>query len=228
MKLISFNVNDASIDPQGIEDFIQSHKNTDIWCFQEAFKNMQKMASKSFPNYITCIKYKYVTDPDTFSNATYINPKYKIIKKETLFEDRQDLGLGTYCHFADDQGQEFHIINYHGMSRPVEKLDCENRLDSSKYIIDFMNKISGTKIIAGDFNLLLDTESVKIFEKACYRNLIKNYKIKSTRNEIVFRKFPNNKLYYSDYIFISPDLRVKSFEVPYNEISDHLPMILEV
>ena len=38
MKLISFNVNDASIDPQGIEDFIQSHKNTDIWCLQEAFK----------------------------------------------------------------------------------------------------------------------------------------------------------------------------------------------
>jgi endonuclease/exonuclease/phosphatase family metal-dependent hydrolase len=32
---------------------------------------------------------------------------------------------------------------------------------------------------------------------------------------------------FADYIFITPDIKVKNFEVPDLEISDHLPMILD-
>ena len=95
-------------------------------------------------------------------------------------------------------------------------------------IIEFMAKRKIPRIIGGDLNVLPNTQSVLKFEKAGYRNLIKDFAISTTRNEFSWRKYPNNRLYYSDYVFVSPDVRVKSFSVPDMEISDHLPMILEV
>ena len=89
----------------------------------------------------------------------------------------------------------------------------------------------GLKIIGGDFNLNPDTKSVKIFEEVGYKNLIMDFGIKNTRNEISWKQFQNKpgfvKQYFADYVFVSKDVKVRKFEVPYNEISDHLPQILE-
>ena len=35
------------------------------------------------------------------------------------------------------------------------------------------------------------------------------------------------KQHFADYVFVSKDVKVKKFEVPYLEISDHLPLILD-
>ena len=51
----------------------------------------------------------------------------------------------------------------------------------------------GPKIIGGDFNLNPDTESIKMFEEAGYKNLIKDFKIENTRNEISWREFKEIK-----------------------------------
>ena len=66
--------------------------------------------------------------------------------------------------------------------------------------------------------------------------LILENKIKTTRNfhawrqakEMVadgYRFYGEQK--FADYVFVSKDVKVKNFEVPNIEISDHLPLILD-
>lgn len=67
-----------------------------------------------------------------------------------------------------------------------------------------------------------------MFEKNGYKDLIKDYKIPTTRNKVAWKMYPDNPQLYSDYVFVSSGIEVKSFSVIENEISDHLPLILEI
>jgi len=120
----------------------------------------------------------------------------------------------------------FNLLHVHGMSRPGSKLDTEERLAQSRKILEVNAALPVLPtILCGDFNLNPDTESIGMLDKQ-FRNLIKEYSIENTRNEISWKKY-NNKQYFADYTFASKDIKVKSFEVPYNLVSDHLPMIVE-
>lgn len=119
-----------------------------------------------------------------------------------------------------------HIFNYHGIPKPGDKLDTPARLEQSRKIVRVMKNITGPKILCGDFNLMPGAESVRIIEKAGYRNLITEFDIISTRNRISWRNY-HHVQHFADYVFVSPEIKVKDFQVPYNEVSDHLPMILD-
>lgn len=95
-------------------------------------------------------------------------------------------------------------------------------------MIDSLKNNKGIKIVGGDFNLFPETKSIKMWEEIGYRNLIKEYGIKTTRNEYAWRNYPNNKHYFSDYVFVDPSVKVTNFDVPEMTISDHLPMIVEI
>jgi len=83
---------------------------------------------------------------------------------------------------------------------------------------------------------MFSIESLKMFESKGFRNLIKDFKIPTTRNEYAwkhaFEKRGLNRPYFgkqlfADYVFVSPEVKVNKFEVSKIEISDHLPMILD-
>ncbi len=101
-------------------------------------------------------------------------------------------------------------------------MDSDKRINQSKVILDFMSMFDCPKILAGDFNLLLDTESIRMLEAGGMRNLIKEYDIKSTRTEL-YKK----DIKFADYIFISPEIKVKDFKVLQDVVSDHSPLYLE-
>ena len=86
-------------------------------------------------------------------------------------------------------------------------------------------------MVGGDFNLMPDTKSINLFENSGYRNLIKEFDIKETRNRFAWDTFKNDPDYvqqhFADYCFVSKDINVKSFEVPDIEVSDYLPLVLE-
>ena len=142
----------------------------------------------------------------------------------------EDTGFASYVTFKKD-GKVINLLNVHGKSRPGDKNDTPARIKQSKTIIEFMKDKDGSKIIGGDFNLNPDTESVKMFEESGYKNLIKDFEIKNTRNEISWREFRETKdferQHFADYVFVSKEVKVNNFEVPYMEISDHLPQILD-
>lgn len=122
--------------------------------------------------------------------------------------------------------EKFWVMNFHGMSRPGNKLDTPRRLKQSRIISGLIKKLNGPIVLCGDFNLMPKTESVKIVERAGMGNLISKFKIKNTRNSISWKRY-GNKQNFADFTFVSSGVKVKNFIVPYNLASDHLPMVLE-
>jgi endonuclease/exonuclease/phosphatase family metal-dependent hydrolase len=227
VKIIFFNINDAKINPQGIEEFLETHKeSTDIFCFQEAFDNAKEIFSKLLAEYKEASVYKYISDHDIFRLVTLTKPNMEFLKVDTVINDKNTLGPGLYTKIKVSN-KILHLLNIHGVSRPGDKLDTPERIEQSQHILNYLSNIEGTKIIGGDFNLFPETSSIISLEKAGYKNLIKDYQIKCTRNEVAWRKYPDTKQYFSDYTFVSSNVAVRKFEAPYNEFSDHLPLVLE-
>jgi endonuclease/exonuclease/phosphatase family metal-dependent hydrolase len=124
------------------------------------------------------------------------------------------------------------VCNLHGVSLPGHKLDTPARLAQSDRLLDFMRGRPGEAAILGDFNLFPDTESILKIERAGYRDLIKEYRVTTTRGTLVKRLHPEYATLeygfqeYADFAFVTPDVRVAAFEVPDLPVSDHLPLIL--
>ena len=212
----------------GIVDFLKQHRDeTDIFCFQEADGNMPEICGETLPNYKQINSYKYVSEYDEFPQLTCIHNDINIVSSGVLFEGNMTAGLGLYVKI-NVTDQEITLLNFHGLSRPGDKLDSPDRLKQFRGVIDFMQRWSKIRIIGGDFNILPDTESIELFEKQNYRNLIREFNIPTTRNRIVWEKFPDNKQLHSNYAFVNKEVTIKSFSVENIEISDHLPMILEI
>ena len=222
---------------KGLKDFIQEQsKDTDIFCFLEVDPKIQKKLISVLPKfdfyYSKGIKTGYLGG--VYEGRTvFVNKNIKILKSKRvkLFNTHKfDAGGMIYSELEID-GKKLFLGCVHGKAKPGTKIDTRVRLKQSEIIINtFMNK-KGPKIIGGDFNLNPDTLSIKMFEEAGYKNLIKEFKIKATRNKVSWENFKNEprfiKQFFADYCFVSPEVNVNKFKVPYNEISDHLPLILE-
>lgn len=128
--------------------------------------------------------------------------------------------ISQYISFTKS-GKNFIVCNLHGIWVKEGKSDTPSRLNQSRKIIKFLGKQAGKKILCGDFNLDINTQSIKILEEN-FKNLIREYNIQTTRNKF----FPGNEK-HADYTFVTPDINVGNFEVPDVKISDHLPMTLE-
>ena len=161
--------------------------------------------------------------------AIFLSNKIKIIKNGKQFIYRQsprDLGFMQHAELRIGE-KKIWLGSVHGKTLPGSKLDTPVRLKQSQKIIDLFANKNCPKIIGGDFNLMPDTKSVKMIEEAGYRNLIRDFDIQETRNNLCWKQFPEDKKqHFADYVFVSKDVKVDKFEVPYNEISDHLPQIL--
>jgi endonuclease/exonuclease/phosphatase (EEP) superfamily protein YafD len=230
MKIIFLNAWRGQI-PQ-VKDFILEHiKTTDIFCLQEAGFSKNSIFCQDYlsPQYIFFTESKILTTDDTIVQATFVKKQHQVLNTQLVCKEEKNIGLGLFTQIKSSNNKIFNVLNFHGTAWPANKRDDPNRLKQSKLIIDFMSKFNENKIIGGDFNLNPDTKSVTLFEQKLYLNLIKKFEIKSTRNEIAWADYSvEQRQSFADFVFISTNLKIKSFTVPYNEISDHLPLILEM
>ncbi len=166
----------------------------------------------------------------TYGETIFVKEGIKIIKsgKKVLFRQvKNDIGIYQYMTIKIND-RIVNVGNIHGKARPGHKLDTPIRINQSKKIIEMYQDDKNPTIIGGDFNLLPDTKSIKMFEDAGYRNLIKQFGIKDTRGILNHNQFIKEEIqYFADYIFVKNGIKVKNFEVPKLEISDHLPLILD-
>ena len=154
---------------------------------------------------------------------------YGFYGQEKIKPKRNHKSFGSYLDFprliqyleVQENGIETVIANLHGFWLPDSKEDTPERLEQSDKIIEFLNSYKERKILCGDFNLNPGTESMAKLEKGMI-NIVKKYKISSTRSNLHTRK---NKM--ADYVLISKDLKVSEFKVLQDEVSDHLPLFLE-
>lgn len=229
MKIVDLNTWDGKLKEE-ITEFIKNQlDDTDIFCFQEVYEDMRSIAQSLLPDFQEVYQYQFGFEHETgiedYAQAIYVRNNIQILKSEVLFKDSYESGLGLAVDL-ETNGEKIHLLNYHGVSRPKDKLDNEARLSQSQKIIDYFSSLEGRKLLIGDFNFLPTTQSYNLFIEAGYNELIMSNKIPTTRNRLFFDRRPEKHL-FSDYIFVTPDIEVKKFEVPNIEISDHLPVILQ-
>lgn len=240
MKLITLNIWGGHVRSPLLE-FITLHREVDIFCFQEIYHNAQNKIcdeDRQLSLNIFSELQSLLPDHNAFFRPT-VQDVYGIsmfVKKEidvlgegeiNIYHNPNYPGSGP-LHSRNLQwlecrinNQNYFIMNVHGLWNGKGKTDTPERIAQSQKIRDFIDTIHTPKILCGDFNLRLDTESVKILERDM-KNLVKIHNVSSTRTS-----FYTKEEKFADYIFISPKIKVKHFEVMENEVSDHAPLLLD-
>ncbi len=228
MKIVFLNIWNAR-EREPLSGFIREQaRDTDVFCLQEVYGRARRLLHGLLPGYRRFVALKYVTLRDPFAQAIYVRDGLETSDPAVLCQlQPRRCGLGL-CLPVRRGGTTVNIVDFHGLAQPGDKRDNPERLTQSRDIIGFCAGLAGPKVIGGDLNLLPDTESIRMFAANAYRDLVADFKIPTTRNKLAWAKYPGNEQYYSDYVFTSPELKVKSFAVPQNEVSDHLPLIVEI
>jgi len=233
------------------------NNDVDIFCFQEVFKSTVRTFSSgskmdiysdlekilkdyqifyapTFANYD--LKTKIDFDA-LFGEATFVKNSIETVSEGTVFTHKEfdekkmlfhddfgeywDLPRNFHYVIVKNRGKEFLIANIHGFWEPGTKKDTKQSLEQSDKILKFLSNFNCPKILCGDLNLSPRTESIKKLEKNMI-NLITKYEVKNTRSKFYTR---NEK--FADYILVSPEVKVKNFEVMDEHVSDHLPLFLD-
>lgn len=225
-------------------DFFSSYRGkVDLFCLQEVFNNgvtNRKIYSEAKMDIADDIGSALINYSDyyapTQSNdeclACFVSNKYEVKKEESVFVfrwldalipgDAKTLGRNIQSLQIENEGKIFAVINFHGLWNGQGKGDSDDRISQSQKIINYLKTLDCEYILCGDFNLLPDTKSLKMFEEFGLRNLIKEYGITSTRTSLY--KPP---IRYADYVFVTPGIKVNNFEVLPDEVSDHNVLLLD-
>jgi len=242
MKLISLNILGGQ-NTKELLSFIRRNTDVDIFCFQEVFdkgictrpemegSNMNIFGEIS----IALREYKGYFAPhqdDEEGLAIFVKNTFHIDEyndifvhryKNAMFDNHGDeLGRNIQHIMFKHKGKEINIINFHGLWSKLGKVDTPERELQSIKILDFLKTLRGEVILCGDFNLMPDTYSIKVFRDYRLTDLIKKFKVTSTRSSMY-----KGEVKYADYIFCSKGLVIKEFKVFSDDVSDHLPLYLE-
>ena len=202
---------------------------------RKTLKNFKAFYAPMFTGYDTEVKVDF---PLSFGQATFVKEGVKITGEKTIFihgkfdykpkvflEDIQDaLDLPRNMHIIKVKTGNSNVLigNLHGYWSPGPKVDSKQSIDQSRKILEELDKFLGPKIICGDFNLNLSTKSLAILEESL-ENLVRKYRVPTTRSH----HYKKTSEKFADYMFVSKDVIIKSFEAPNIVVSDHLPLILD-
>lgn len=242
MRVLSLNVwGGRVLSP--LLGFIQEHKDVDVFCFQEIYHNAIRQISTevdvSYALNIFSEISKLLPDHlgffrpvvgDAYGIAMFVKKDLEVVEEGeiSIYDNPEYPGHGPshgrnmqWVKVVDREGGRVAILNVHGLWNGSGKKDSPDRLNQSQRIQSFVETLDVPVILCGDFNLRPDTMSVKIFENQL-DNLVSRYKIQSTRTAL----YPKEEK-FADYIFTSPSLRVKEFQVLSHEVSDHSPLLVD-
>jgi endonuclease/exonuclease/phosphatase family metal-dependent hydrolase len=242
MKLISLNAWGGRLRPQ-IAEFLQTHHDTDIFLLQEVFHEATSITkydedeNEDFFNDIQRLLPDHVgifapVQSGEWGLAAFVSSSSRIEKSDNVFvhrtidamvgTDAKTLGRSVQCLSIESDGGRYSLMNFHGLWTGINKQDNDERIQQSKKIVELLERTEGKKILAGDFNLLPENESVRMIEDAGMKNLIKEFDIQSTRTS--FYTKPEK---FADFTFVTPDIQVHDFKILPEEVSDHAAMYLE-
>lgn len=119
--------------------------------------------------------------------------------------------------------KKLRVLNYHGIWSK-EKIGNDQTLKACQKILELAKQVTYPVIIAGDFNLFPDTPSMKVFNED-FISLVNEYNIPTTRPQ--HNELSHLQRNVVDYILISKDVKINSFEVVDADVSDHLPLVVD-
>lgn len=155
------------------------------------------------------------------SNEFYYG-HFKYMQDWSKWEE-EDHGRALLITRLEIDDQEIQILNLHGIWTK-DKLGDERTKKQCEYIVQAAQRSDLPTIIAGDINLLPDSESLAVLNNQ-YRNLVSETGAVSSRPD--FKDEVESGGGIVDYIFVNDKIKVNSFEIASVDISDHYPQILE-
>lgn len=253
MRIISLNTWGGRAGKENLLEFFRTHADTDIFCLQEIwsapYAHLEGRLAGGVPLRNENIMVHAVREisAELPNHKTFFHPHvgdnyglFMVIKKEFEVVNEGDVFVYKQRGFISNEDAGNHarniqyvtvisnnqpvtIINFHGLWNGKGKTDTEDRIQQSKNILEFTKNIQNPFVLCGDFNLLPDTESLRMFENAGLRNLVREHGVTSTRTS--FYTKPEK---FADYVFISKDIPLKNFKVLSDEVSDHAPLLIDV
>lgn len=136
-----------------------------------------------------------VGEVDEFYVATYVRRGIAVTATAELLCDIPHTGIGLACELEVSPKHTLRLVNVHGQPQPGHKLDTTERIAQSKGLLRYAAHDDIPTVFMGDFNLLPDAHSVKLFVDSGYRNLIGDYAISTTRNQHAWQRYPDNSNY---------------------------------
>jgi exonuclease III len=170
-----------------------------------------------------------------FGIATLIRPHLSVIGAEAAFvhgafahhdawpgEDR-----GRIAHavrVADTDGRVVTVGQLHGVRMAAGKGDSPERARQAERLVELLDRVrrpGDITVVAGDLNLLPESETHRILGRAGLTDLVG---WADTRTSA----YPK-PLRHADYLFVSDPSAVATFEVLAEpEVSDHRPLVLDL
>lgn len=254
MRLITLNTwGGRSLYPL-IRFFERWADRTDIFCLQEVFSCSREAAVRRHPSKYRCKTLfreiqltlggfdgffaAHEGHPEWMSLAMFVRRGLATdrVISHTVHRPKASHGPGgellkpRKIQYAviENRGTEVMVANYHGLWSAGHKRDTPERLDQSNSVRRYLEReFRGPRVLCGDFNLLPDTESMRILETGM-RNLVTEAGVRSTRT-VLYRNFDSaDEPNLADYVLASPEIDVRSFEVLSDVVSDHAPLRLEI
>lgn len=245
MKLITLNTWAGKLK-EPFDTFLQTHKgDIDIFCFQEIFNKSfeegeetvnDKGGNGNIFNEIAEILTDYEAHfcpvaENVYGIAIFLKKGIEVIRSgeveiykgrsaETEEVDTEDRKM-QWMHIKQDK-KDLLIMNVHGHWDASGKNDTPHRIVQSNAINEFIESVPYTpKLLVGDLNLNLNTQSITLLEKY-FINLVKEHGIETTRTELY-----EGEDRHADYVFVSPEVLVNSFKVLPDVVSDHAPLFID-
>lgn len=190
-----------------------------VWVARAHKKN--NVVHRDFGGYVEQGNQLLSNYPIIKSSNVFYYKEYSNYEDSTNFRKEDHPRAFIEC-ILDINGKELQVINVHGIwtSDKMGNDRTQNQIDT------ILNKARKDIpcIIVGDFNLLPTSKYIKMMSDN-YKNLIDEYKIKSTRPE--FNDGLDKGNLVCDYVFVNNKVKVNDFYVLKSNASDHLPLVLD-
>ncbi|HUC01455.1 MAG TPA: endonuclease/exonuclease/phosphatase family protein [Candidatus Paceibacterota bacterium] len=246
MKLISLNTWAGRGGNRELLDFFARNKGTtDIFCLQEIWEGGHEKKDMWGPN-VDSLLYTHLKEVldgynsffyphffGFFGLAIFVKKEINILEEgeEFVFKGRENMfdnidaknGARNLEYVKIDTPAGIRVIvNFHGLWNGISKEDTEDRFRQAENLRRFLDGLTDPHVLCGDFNLLPNSESLKLIQGSNMRNLIKEFGITSTRSS-----FYKKDQRFADYTLVSEGITVNEFKILPDEVSDHLAMYLD-
>lgn len=227
-------------------EFVKKHSSDiDIFCFQEVFHNaiaIRSLLGNARPKLFSELQnllpdfngyYAAPLERDVGGLVIFLKKSFIVNKVDNIVifkelnstEDENDnsyFSMGRNLQVLEFSylGKICTIFNFHGMWVAKGKLDTDKRILQSEKVRKIFDESKGARILCTDLNVVPNTKSLAILTEGS-RDLIQEYGVTSTRSSF------KNRPEVVDYVIVSLEVEVKDFKVLKDEVSDHLPILLE-
>ena len=121
-------------------------------------------------------------------------------------------------------GRIIHVLSHHNhiVRSDAGRLYSKTSEINFKTIAAYIAKLSGPVIFSGDFNMLKESTCLQPLKEIGLTNLNDVHNIHSARNEFSWKTDE-----CVSHVFISPDIQVHDYRIATDNVSDHLPLVMD-